>query len=131
MSLGGPVSDALDAAVEALGASGVKVALAAGNESDDANNHSPARANGPNIYTVSAINSSDTYASFSNYGNPPIDFAAPGVGVLSTVPGGYASYSGTSMASPHVCGILIWGTPRNGGAVIGDPDGAVDQVAIK
>jgi len=131
MSLGGPVSDALDAAVEALGASGVKVALAAGNETDDANNHSPARANGPNIYTVSAINSSDTYASFSNYGNPPIDFAAPGVGVLSTVPGGYASYSGTSMASPHVCGILIWGTPRNGGAVIGDPDGAVDQVAIK
>jgi subtilisin family serine protease len=131
MSLGGPVSDALDAAVEALGANGIKVALAAGNESDDANNHSPARANGPNIYTVSAINSSDTYASFSNYGNPPIDFAAPGVGVLSTVPGGYASYSGTSMASPHVCGLLIWGTPRNGGAVIGDPDGKVDQVAIK
>lgn len=131
MSLGGPVSSALDAAVEALGANGVKVALAAGNESDDANNHSPARANGPNIYTVSAVNSSDTYASFSNYGNPPIDFAAPGVGVLSTVPGGYASYSGTSMASPHVCGLLIWGTPRNGGAVIGDPDGTVDQVAIK
>ncbi|MEN2282289.1 S8 family peptidase [Algoriphagus sp. SE2] len=131
MSLGGPVSTALDAAVEALGASGIKVALAAGNESDDANNHSPARANGPNIYTVSAINSNDVYASFSNYGNPPIDFAAPGVGVLSTVPGGYASYSGTSMASPHVCGLLIWGTPRNGGAVIGDPDGNVDQVAIK
>lgn len=131
MSLGGPVSSALDAAVEALGASGVKVALAAGNESSDANNSSPARANGNNIYTVSAINSSDVYASFSNYGNPPIDFAAPGVGVLSTVPGGYASYSGTSMASPHVCGILIWNNPRNGGAVIGDPDGTIDQVAIK
>ena len=132
MSLGGPVSAALDNAVIALGASGVKVALAAGNESDDANNHSPARAEGTNIYTVSAVNSSDVYASFSNYGNPPIDFAAPGVGVLSTVPGGgYASYSGTSMASPHVCGLLIWGNPRNGGAVIGDPDGNVDQVAIK
>ncbi len=132
MSLGGPISTALDAAVEALGASGVKVALAAGNESQDANNSSPARANGPNIYTVSAINSSDVYASFSNFGNPPIDFAAPGVGVLSTVPGGgYASYNGTSMASPHVCGLLIWGTPRNGGAVIGDPDGNVDQVAIR
>jgi subtilisin family serine protease len=131
MSLGGPVSQALDDAVIALGASGVKVALAAGNESDDANNHSPARADGTNIYTVSAVNSNDVYASFSNYGNPPIDFAAPGVGVLSTVPGGYASYSGTSMASPHVCGLLIWGNPRNGGAVIGDPDGNVDQVAIR
>lgn len=131
MSLGGPVSQALDDAVIALGASGVKVALAAGNESDDADNHSPARADGTNIYTVSAVNSNDVYASFSNYGNPPIDFAAPGVGVLSTVPGGYASYSGTSMASPHVCGLLIWGNPRNGGAVIGDPDGNVDQVAIR
>lgn len=131
MSLGGPASSALDAAVEALGASGVKVALAAGNESSDANNSSPARANGNNIYTVSAVGKGDIYASFSNYGNPPIDFAAPGVGVLSTVPGGYASYSGTSMASPHVCGILIWNNPRNGGAVIGDPDGTIDQVAVK
>ncbi|MBB6328744.1 subtilisin family serine protease [Algoriphagus iocasae] len=131
MSLGGPVSQALDDAVIALGASGVKVALAAGNESDDADNHSPARADGTNIYTVSAVNSNDVYASFSNYGNPPIDFAAPGVGVLSTVPGGYASYSGTSMASPHVCGLLIWGNPRNGGAVVGDPDGNIDQVAIR
>lgn len=131
MSLGGPPSDALDAAVEALASSGIKIALAAGNESSDANNSSPARANGPNIYTVSAVNSSDVYASFSNYGNPPIDFAAPGVGVLSTVPGGYASYSGTSMASPHVCGILIWNNPRNGGPVTGDPDGTIDQVAIK
>ncbi|MBN3584328.1 S8 family peptidase [Algoriphagus aestuarii] len=132
MSLGGPISTALDQAVIALGSSGVKVALAAGNESQDANNSSPARANGNNIYTVSAVNSNDVYASFSNFGNPPIDFAAPGVGVLSTVPGGgYASYSGTSMASPHVCGLLIWGTPRNGGAVIGDPDGSIDQVAIR
>lgn len=131
MSLGGPVSTALDNAVIALANSGVKVALAAGNESDDANNHSPARAEANNIYTVSAVNSSDVYASFSNYGNPPIDFAAPGVAVLSSVPGGYASYSGTSMASPHVCGILIWNNPRNGGAVIGDPDGTIDQVAIK
>ncbi len=131
MSLGGPTSQALDDAVAALGNSGIKVALAAGNESDNANNYSPARVNGTNIYTISAVNSSDAYASFSNYGNPPIDFAAPGVGVKSTVPGGYAVYSGTSMASPHVCGILIWGTPKNGGAVIGDPDGTTDQVAIK
>ncbi|WP_339703776.1 S8 family peptidase [Algoriphagus aquimarinus] len=131
MSLGGPPSDALDAAVVALGGAGVNVALAAGNESSNANGASPARANGANIYTVSAIDSSDRFASFSNYGNPPIDFAAPGVGVLSTVPGGYASYSGTSMASPHVCGLLIWGTPGNGGTAIGDTDGTPDIIAIR
>lgn len=129
MSLGGPVSAALDAAVVALASSGVKVALAAGNESDNANNHSPARANHPNIYTVSAIDSSDKFASFSNYGNPPIDFAAPGVGVLSTVPGGYASYSGTSMASPHVCGLLLLGPIKTSGTAKNDPDGNPDTIA--
>jgi len=129
MSLGGPVSDALDAAVVGLGIAGVKVALAAGNESSNANNSSPARANGPNIYTVSAIDSSDRFASFSNFGNPPIDYAAPGVGVLSTVPGGYASYSGTSMASPHVCGLLILGDISADGTANGDPDGNPDIIA--
>ncbi|MDH3381983.1 MAG: S8 family serine peptidase, partial [Flavobacteriaceae bacterium] len=58
MSLGGPVSQALDDAVVAA-SSKVRFALAAGNESDDANNHSPARANGPNIYTISAMDSTD------------------------------------------------------------------------
>ncbi len=131
MSLGGPASAALDAAVVALGNKGVMVALAAGNESSNANGSSPARVNGDNIYTVSAIDSSDKFASFSNYGNPPIDFAAPGVGVLSTVPGGYASYSGTSMASPHVCGLLIWGTPGNGGTAKNDPSAPADIIAIR
>ncbi|MCA9102034.1 MAG: S8 family serine peptidase, partial [Planctomycetales bacterium] len=68
MSLGGPVSTALDDAVKAAAATGVKFALAAGNESDHANNHSPARANGNNIYTVSAYDINDTWAYFSNYG---------------------------------------------------------------
>jgi subtilisin family serine protease len=131
MSLGGPTSAALDAAVIALGNAGVKVALAAGNESTNANNSSPARVNGDNIFTVSAIDSNDRFASFSNFGNPPIDFAAPGVGVLSTVPGGYASYNGTSMASPHVCGLLLYGTPRDGGNAINDPSGPADVIAIK
>ncbi|WP_290505543.1 S8 family peptidase [Algoriphagus sp.] len=132
MSLGGPLSTALNDAVIALAESGVKVALAAGNESTDAGTRSPASANHPNIYTVSATNSSDVFASFSNYGNPPVDFAAPGVGVLSTVPGGgYALYNGTSMASPHVAGILLTGNPRNGGSSISDPDGNRDPIAIK
>jgi subtilisin family serine protease len=131
MSLGGPISQALDNAVIALGGKGVKVALAAGNSSADANNSSPARANGANIYTVSAIDSNDNFASFSNYGNPPVDYAAPGVGVLSTVPGGYATYSGTSMASPHVAGILLLGSVRSSSTAIGDSDGTPDPIAIK
>ena len=54
MSLGGSPYDPLDAKVVAMGAAGLYVSLAAGNESDDANNHSPARANGTNIFTISA-----------------------------------------------------------------------------
>ncbi len=106
MSLGGGVSTSLDDAVVAASAT-VKFALAAGNESDDANNHSPARANGANIYTVSAMDSSDEFAYFSNYGNPPIDYCEPGVSIYSTYKdGGYATLSGTSMASPHMCWVL-------------------------
>lgn len=130
MSLGGPVSQALDDAVKNAASTGVKFSLAAGNESDDANNHSPARANGANIYTVSAINSSDIFASFSNYGNPPVDFAAPGVSILSTWKGGGTNtISGTSMAAPHVCGLLLLGAVRSDGNAISDPDGNPDPIA--
>ncbi len=130
MSLGGPVSQALDDAVVAAAGNGVKFALAAGNESDDANNHSPARANHNNIYTVSAMDANDNFAYFSNYGNPPIDYCAPGVAIKSTwKDGGYNTISGTSMASPHVCGLLIWGTIATSGTVKGDPDGNADLIA--
>jgi subtilisin family serine protease len=129
MSLGGGVSTALDAAVEAMSQK-VKVALAAGNESDNANNHSPARVNGNNIYTVSAMDSKDMWASFSNYGNPPVDFCAPGVSIYSCYKGGgYATMSGTSMAAPHVAGLLLLGNISQSGKVISDPDGNPDPIA--
>lgn len=132
LSLGGPAYQALDDAILRLAAKGVKVALAAGNESDDANNHSPARVNGTNIYTVSAMGTGDKWASFSNYGNPPIDFCAPGVSIYSTYKsGGYATLSGTSMAAPHVCGLLLLGSPKTDGFVSGDPDGKADPIAHK
>ncbi|WP_255345339.1 S8 family serine peptidase [Pontibacter sp. BAB1700] len=132
MSLGGPVSQALDDAVVAAASKGIKFALAAGNESTHASNSSPARANHANIYTVSAMNSSDSWASFSNYGNPPVDVCAPGVSINSTwMNGGYNTISGTSMASPHVAGLLLHGPLKTSGTVKNDPDGNPDPIAIK
>lgn len=134
MSLGGGVNEALDVKVVAMGAKGILVALAAGNESDNANNHSPARANGLNVYTISACDGADKWAYFSNFGNPPIDFCAPGVSILSTYNnGGLATMSGTSMAAPHACGVLLLtnGKPNSDGTVTGDPDGNPDPIIHK
>ena len=128
MSLGGGFSQAVNDAVIAASAN-VLFALAAGNSSADAADFSPASANGPNIYTVSAIDSSDVFAGFSNYGNPPIDCAAPGVNVLSTQKGGgTTTFSGTSMAAPHVAGLLLFGHPGFDGTANGDPDGDADFI---
>lgn len=129
MSLGGPRSQALNDAVIAAADQGVLFALAAGNSSDDAYFYSPASANHVNIYTVSAIDSNDIFAWFSNYGNPPVDCAAPGVSVLSTKKGGgTTTYSGTSMAAPHVAGLLLFGSPGSDGDAIDDPDFLDDPI---
>jgi len=130
MSLGGGVSSTLDNAVKSAASGGVKFVLAAGNDSDNANNHSPARANGTNIYTISASDANDRFASFSNYGNPPIEVAAPGVSINSTWKGGsYRSISGTSMAAPHVTGILLLGSLKTDGVVSNDRDSQADSIA--
>ncbi len=129
MSLGGGISNALDNAVAAASAT-CPFALAAGNESQNANNSSPARVNGNNIYTVSSMAQGDNWSSFSNYGNPPVDYCAPGSSINSTwKSGGYNTISGTSMAAPHVCGILLIGGITSDGTVNGDPDGNADDIA--
>ena len=103
MSLGGSTSSTLNAAVENAVNAGVVFVVAAGNESTDACSKSPASA--PNAITVSAMDSNDNFAYFSNYGNC-VDMIAPGVAILSTWKGGdYNTISGTSMASPHVAGV--------------------------
>ena len=132
MSLGGPYNRALnDAVVGAADGKGIYFAIAAGNSSDDANKYSPASAEGTHVYTVSAIDSNDVFASFSNYGNPPIECSAPGVNVLSTKKGGgTTTMSGTSMATPHVTGILLLlsGHPNFDGTALNDPDNNPDPI---
>ncbi|HCE57294.1 MAG TPA: peptidase S8 [Prolixibacteraceae bacterium] len=130
MSLGGgfyqPINDAVIAA-----SAKVKFSLAAGNESTDANTKSPASANGVNIYTISAMDSADKFAYFSNFGNPPVDYCEPGVSIYSTYKGGgYATMSGTSMAAPHMAGILLLGAVTKDGTVLNDPDGDPDSIGV-
>ncbi|KAM0549882.1 hypothetical protein ACHAPJ_009129 [Fusarium lateritium] len=108
MSLGGGKTQALDAAVNAAVRTGVHFAVAAGNDNADACNYSPAAASEP--VTVGASALQDDRAYFSNYGKCT-DIFAPGLNIQSTWIGSkYAvnTISGTSMASPHIAGLLAY-----------------------
>ncbi len=107
ISISGGANQAVDDAVQRSAASGVFYSVAAGNDSEGACKHSPARAGaGTNngIATVGATNTSDGATSSSNYG-ACVDIWAPGANILSTrLGGGTTTKSGTSMAAPHVGG---------------------------
>ncbi|MBC3785838.1 S8 family serine peptidase [Spirosoma utsteinense] len=132
LSLGGEgISTTLENAVRQAANAGILFAIAAGNEGQNADESTPARVNHPNVFTVSAMDRSNIFASFSNFGSS-IDVCAYGVRITSTYKDGrYAVLSGTSMAAPHVAGLLfIRGSnlPTRG-FVTSDPDGTPDPMA--
>jgi hypothetical protein len=120
MSLGGGASSALDNAVVNASSGGVWFVVAAGNDGANANNYSPARAEGPYVRTIASMTCAGGWASYSNFGIPPVDWIAPGSAICSTYKsGGYASLSGTSMAAPHAAGVILvrGGSPSTCGSV--------------
>jgi hypothetical protein len=128
------VDPLMDEAVRRAAALGIFVTIAAGNDGANAGNYSPGRTEGTGIFTVSAFGSRDTWARFSNFGNPPIDYSEPGVDIRSTYRlDSYATLSGTSMAAPHLAGILLLNSagPAIGGTVKRDPDGSPDKIGVR
>ena len=132
--------DVLHKAVCGAVAKGVVVVVAAGNSASDAANYAPASYD--EVITVSAISDSngipgekgkgknvnpDSFAGFSNFG-PDVDIAGPGSGILSTYKdGGYATLSGTSMATPHVVGAVALYVSQNGAAADANGVAAIRQ----
>jgi subtilisin family serine protease len=113
MSLGGGRSNSLNTAANNLSNSGVFLAVAAGNENQNACNVSPASA--ANAYTTAASDRNDRKASFSNWGTC-VDGYAPGVAIKSAWLGsGTNTISGTSMATPHVAGVAALFKGSSGG----------------
>ena len=113
---GGGFSSGLQAAIERANAANILFVAAAGNggndgvgDNNDVTANYPSNYPNANLIAVAAITSSGAKSSFSNYGAETVDLGAPGSGIYSTLPGSggtstYGSYSGTSMATPHVTG---------------------------
>jgi len=146
MSIGGGGYQPVDDAVVSVTNAGIHFIVAAGNNNGDTANYSPGRA--PSAVTVGAMDINDAKASFSNYGSL-VDIHAPGVNVISSYIGSTTAtgtLSGTSMATPHVAGLVaylisLYGdkTPANmsaylqstsiKNAITGLPSGTVNYLA--
>ena len=142
---GGGFSQALKDAIDRAGAADILFVAAAGNggrdgvgDDNDKVPHYPSSYTSANIIAVAAITSAGAKSSFSNYGATSVDLGAPGSGIWSTVPvrskgvlkSGYASYSGTSMATPHVTGAATLYAATHPGASAAQIKGAILGSAI-
>ncbi|MEH8017832.1 S8 family serine peptidase [Rheinheimera muenzenbergensis] len=138
---GGGFSETLKAAIESAGDAGILFIAASGNDGGNADSTPmyPAAYDLDVIVSVASTDRNDAMSGFSNYGATSVDLGAPGSAILSTVPGnGYASYSGTSMASPHVAGAaaLLWSvnpdlTPAEMKAILMDSGDALPALEGK
>jgi subtilisin family serine protease len=123
---GGGFSQALQDAIKRANNAGILFIAAAGNNSsnNDAAANYPSNYNVPNVIAVASITNTGGLSSFSNYGATQVDLGAPGSGIFSTIPvtskgkviSGFASYNGTSMATPHVAGAVALYASINPGA---------------
>lgn len=136
---GGGYSQALKDAIDRANAAGILFIAAAGNSgtNNDATASYPSGYTSDNVIAVASITSAGALSSFSQYGATTVDIGAPGSGIWSTVPkasgkgktatigSGYASYNGTSMATPHVTGAAALYASENPGASAGQIKAAI------
>lgn len=102
---GGGYSEPLEAAIKRSIDAGIVFVAAAGNSSNNNDARASYPANYPGVISVAALAQGNVLAGFSNYGRTSVQIGAPGVSIMSTLPGNrYARMSGTSMAAPHVAG---------------------------
>lgn len=132
---GGGFSQGLKDAIDRANTAGILFIAAAGNSgtNNDVTASYPSNYTSANVIAVAAINKSGALSSFSQYGATTVDLGAPGEAIYSSVPvksgnkivSGYASYSGTSMATPHVTGAAALYASTHPGATAADIKAAI------
>lgn len=130
---GGGFSQALEKSIKDARDAGILFVAAAGNETNDndANPTYPATYNVDNVVSVAALDNRDQLASFSNWGAKKVHVGAPGVRILSTTKGGrYNTFSGTSMATPHVAGIAALMLANNNTLTYSDIKSALIETSV-